>query len=145
MRRYEDMQVVALNAEQHAQTCNYWYLVREAFYAHTAFTTRKGLERWLEERGLTCEIPTAVEVEDYGKGFSNTSPVIGKYGTKMLWNMGEFYALPNVVVRSKTLSNGDWVEAMITQEDGLRVEYTLNPNVKDRKVFDWREVIKEMN
>ncbi len=144
MRPYENLSVTALNAEQHAQTCNYWYLVREAFYAHTAFTTRKGLERWLEERGLTCEIPTAVKVEDYGKGFSNTSPVIGKYGTKMLWSMEEFYALPNVVVRSKTLSNGDWVEAMITQEEGLRVEYTLNPNVKDRKVFDWREAIKEM-
>ena len=143
MRLYGNLSVTALNAEQHRQTCNYWYLVRETCYAHTAFTTRQGLERWLAERGLTCEIPTAINVEDYGKGLSNTNPVTGKYGTKMLWSMDEFYGLPNVVVRSKTLSNGDWVEAMITQEDGLRVEYTLNPNVKDRKVFDWREIIKE--
>jgi len=57
--------------------------------------------------------------------------------------MDEFYALPTVV-RSKTLSNGDYVEAHICVEDGVRVVYTLNPNVRDRKVFDYRDAAKEM-
>lgn len=140
---YENLSVVALNAEQHAQTCNYWYLVQDTCYAHTAFTTRQGLERWLDERGLTCEIPTAIKVEDYGKGLSNRSEVVGKYKCVMHFSMEEFYALP-AIVRTKTLSNGDYVDCLITQGDGFRTQHVMNPNVKDRKVYEYRTTTKEM-
>ena len=136
---------IALNAEQHARTCGYWYLVQKVTGGpHTAFVTRQGLERWLEERGLKCEIPTAVQPDDYGKGRNNWTPIQGIYGKRWIWSMDKFYALP-AVVRSKTLSNGDYVEAFITEEDGLRVVNTLNPNVRGRKTFPHAEAHKEMS
>lgn len=136
---------VALNAEQHLRTCGYWYLVQKITGCpHTAFATRQGLERWLEERGLKCEIPTALQPEDYGKGEINWAPIQGVYGKRTLWNMAEFYALP-AVIRSKTLSNGDYVEAFITEEEGIRVVNTLNPNVRYRKTFPHAEARKEMS
>lgn len=140
-----EMYVVALNAEQHMKTCGYWYLVYAGCYNHTAFATRAGLARWLEERALDCDIPSAVEPNDYGKGLNNMSWITGQYAEKMHMSMDEFYALPKIVVRSKTLSNGDYVEALITQDDGFRTVHTLNPNVRDRKTFPHPETRKEMS
>jgi LPS sulfotransferase NodH len=136
---------IALNAEQRAMTCGYWYLVQQmAGTPHTAFRTRQGLERWLEERGLKCNIPTAVQPEDYGKDMINYAAIEGIYGERMMWDVEEFYALP-AVVKSKALSNGDYVEAFITEEDGVRVVNTLNPNVQGRKTFPHAETHKEMS
>lgn len=139
-RAMHSMTVIALNAEQHLRTCGYWYLVQgPGTAAHTAFKSRQGLERWLDERGLKCEIPTAIQPEDYGRGLRNSAPVHGAYGMRSLWDTAEFYALP-AVIRSKTLSNGDWVEALITEEGSIRIVNTLNPNVRERKTFPWQEI-----
>lgn len=144
MRLYKNLSVTALNAEQHAKTCGYWYLVQESCASHCAFATRTGLERWLYERGLTCEIPTAVEPEDYGRGKTNWAPVTGTYGESKHMNTEEFYALP-AVIETKGLSNGDYVGVRITEEGGIRVVHTLNPNVVWRKTFDYSEARKEMS
>ena len=72
----------------------------------------------------------------------NSAPVHGTYGMRSLWDMDKFHALP-AVVKSKTLSNGDWVEALITEEGGIRVVNTLNPNVLERKTFPWQEIPEE--
>ena len=144
---YENLTVSALNTEQHLKTCGYWYVVMAGAMSHTAFATQKGFLRWLEERGLSVDyVPTAVDPKDYGKGKSNHCRIQGSYRTRMHMSMDEFYALPNIVVRSKTLSNGDYVEALITQdEDGIRTVHTLNPNVRDRETFDYHETRKEMS
>jgi hypothetical protein len=50
----------------------------------------------------------------------------------------EFYALDGE--RSRDLSNGDWTLAIITKdEQGIKTVHTLNPNCRDRPVFDYRE------
>ena len=134
-----DLSCTALNAEQAARTCGrYRYLVQVGCTPHTAFATRQELERWLSERGLQCDIPTAVEPEHYGQGRCNHAPIIGRYARVTMWDKTEFYALP-VVVRTRTLCNGDWVEAHITEADGMRVVHTLNPNIRDRRTFAGQE------
>lgn len=143
---HKNLSVVALNTAQHMNTCGYWYLVQGyGCSPHTAFRTLQGLERWLDERGLKCEIPTAVQPEDYGKDTTNWSKIEGEYATEMHWSMDEFYGLPNIVVRSKTLSNGDYVEAIITLDGSIRTVHTLNPNVRGRKTFDYHESSKGMS
>lgn len=143
---FMNLTVCALNTEQHLKTCGYWYVVTNQASPHTAFATERGFLRWLEERGLAVEsVPKAIQPEDYGKGLNNHCRIQGQYTARSHMNQDEFYALPNVVVRSKTLSNGDYVEALITQEDGCRVVHTLNPNVRDRKTFDYFSTRKEMS
>jgi len=144
---HEKLRVCALNTEQHLKTCGYWYVVTASAMSHTAFATQQGFLRWLEERGLEVDyVPTAVEPKDYGQGKSNSCAIKGTYRTKMHMRMDDFYALPSIVVRSKTLSNGDYVDALITlDDDGIRTVHTLNPNVRDRKTFDYHETRKEMS
>ena len=144
---HKDMTVIALNTEQHLSTCGYWYLVQsDGCTAHTAFKTRQGLVKWLDERGLSVvEIPTALQPEDYGKGLVNYCPIDGQYASQMHNSMAAFCELPNVVVCSKTLSNAEYVTALITQDGGLRTVHTLNPNVRNRRVFDYWEADKEMS
>lgn len=135
-----DLSCTALNDEQASRTGgNYRYLVQVACTPHTAFTTRPALERWLSERGLRCDIPTAVEPEHYGQGRCSHAPIVGSYARVIMWDKAEFYDLP-AVVRTRTQCNGDWVEAHITEAaDGMRVVHTLNPNVRDRRVFAGQE------
>lgn len=46
---YDKLTVISLTPEQHARTCNYWYVV--------AFTHKHHLMMWLEDRGLTLTQP----------------------------------------------------------------------------------------
>lgn len=140
---YDNLMVTALNAEQHAQTCGYWYTVTNGAQAHTAFATRQGLERWLSERGLSCEIPTAVKVCDYGKGLRNSARINGKYSRRLISSLDDFYALP-AIVETKNVDNGDYTDSRIVQEDGYRVEYIVNCNTKGRRVYDYRTARAEM-
>lgn len=147
MQIHKHLSVSALNMEQALRTCGpYHFLVQEnGLSGHTAFCTRAALERWADERGLDLVVPEALEMDEFGQGKTNTYFIERCYGTEMHMSMDEFYALPNIVVRSKALSNGDWVEAFITeQDDGMRVVHTLNPNVTDRRTFDWRETSRQM-
>lgn len=131
MQTHTALRVSRLSLDYHLRTCGYWYTVTCGAFAHTAFATRAGLDRWLQERGLRLagkldEEPSHCEV-------------IGTYRTNShLHDADTFESLQGD--RTRTLSNGDWVLAIITQdEDGIRTVHTLNPNVRTRKVFDYRE------
>jgi hypothetical protein len=115
----------------HRRTCGYWYTVTSGCTAHTAFATRAGLDRWLSERGLTlC-------------GTLDSEPshcaINGEYiTTSHLHDAASFEQIEGQ--RTRTLSNGDYVEAILTRgDDGIVTVHTLNPNVRDRKTFDYRE------
>jgi hypothetical protein len=141
--KYGNMQVTALTPEWHERTCNYWYTVTSGAMAHTAFTTKRGLMRWLDERGLTLdgELPETT-------GEFATMRVVGEYYDASHGEFvsddyrdgmgeGDFYSLRPVVVTA-AMSNGDYTLALITEEAGIRTVHTLNPNVKTRFVFDRR-------
>lgn len=136
MMTHERLYVARLDQTSHKQTCGYWYTVECGSFAHTAFVTRAGLDRYLAERGLTLagsldEVPSHCRIN-------------GAYRTNSHLYTAETF--PQIVgERTRTLSNGDWVEAIISLDpDGLRTVHTLNPNVKDRKVFDYRESCQMM-
>lgn len=130
---YERIYAAWLTPERRAMTCGYHYVVRANGMAHTAFVTRAGLDRWMRERGLSLAGPLDKE--------GDWSDIVGSYRTKMHYGPGDvadFAALEGE--RTRAMSNGDWVEAVITHDaDGFRTVHTLNPNVRERKVFDYRE------
>jgi hypothetical protein len=123
---YASMQVAALTPEFHEKTCNYWYTVTNGATAHTAFTTKRGLMRWLDERGLKLdgELPEAT-------GEFATMRVIGEYRSSSHMDEGEFYAVQPVVITA-AMSNGRYTLALIDEAEGVRTVHTLNPNVKTR-------------
>lgn len=143
---HKNLQATTLTPEAHKRTCGYWFTVTSGATAHTAFQTRVSLDRWLTERGLSLEneLPEA--------GTFGTTRVIGKYITASHgvflsddprdgMGEGDFYSLEPVAV-TLTMSNGQYTLALITEEDGIRVVNTLNPNVKTRVVVDWQKVAK---
>lgn len=134
---YKQLYAASLTREFHERTCGYWFTVTAGSTAHTAFATRAGLDRWLTERDLLLES----ELPDAGtSGFAR---IIGEYqaashGEPLVGgSMGEggFYALRPVAV-TMAMSNGQYTLALITEEDGMRVINTLNPNVRTRVVFN---------
>lgn len=143
---YSNLSVCALNAEQHAKTCGYWYTVTTGCATpHTAFATRQGLERWLDERGLTCDIPTMVRPEDYGKGLCNHAFISGTYRQQSHMSYDEFYALP-VFIRTKVVDNWDYTLGIITNdEDGIRTVHHMNCNCHDRIEYEYATARKEMS
>lgn len=143
---HQQMVAIALNREQSQHTCGpYKFLVKvNGWQSHKGFRRCASLVRWAEERGLDLTVPTPLEMDEGDHGRYNWTRIGGQYGLLLHLSMDEFYALPNVAVRTRTLSSGDWVEALITQEADMRVVHVLNPNVCDRKVFDRRESDAEM-
>lgn len=139
---YGNLWACSLTADQHERTCGYWFTVLSGACAHTAFATRAGLDRWLAERGLSLEseLPEA--------GTSGTSRITGTYVTESHgvfitddWRdgmgPGEFYSLTPVEATA-VLSNGAYTLGLITQDSaGVRTVHSLNPNVRDRVVFDY--------
>jgi hypothetical protein len=139
-QKYSKLAAISLTPEGHARTCNYWYLVQHSWGPHTAFTTRRGLDRWLEERGLRLAGELA------HNAVHSEVMIEGEYASEMHHSYDQFYALENVILETKDLSNGDWTLARITRdENGIRTVHTLNPNCRHRPVFDYnacREVYK---
>lgn len=145
---YGDLQATSLTSEFHQRTCGYWFTVTARAMAHTAFGTRASLDRWLSERGLSLEndLPEA--------GTFGTSRVIGEYIAESHGEFlsddprdgmgeGDFYSLP-AIAETMALSNGAYTLARITEDDGIRTIHTLNPNVRTRVVYDYREAAKLM-
>lgn len=124
--KYSNMQVMALTPEWHEKTCDYWYTVTCGATAHTAFTTKCGLMRWLDERGLKLdgELPEA-------RGTFATMRVIGEYYSTSHMDEGEFYAVRPVVITA-AMSNARYTLALIDEAEGVRTVHTLNCNVKTR-------------
>lgn len=130
---FKNLSLITCDERIHATTCNYWYLIRSGGSTpHTAFTTRAALLRWLEERGLhlTAALPE--------HGAHSWQPLLGSYRRRYLWSYDEFFALKGE--RTRSLSNGDWTLAILTpDEHGEITESLLNPNCRDRPVFDYAE------
>lgn len=132
---HRDLWVTRLNEESHRRTCGYWYVVTEGNFSHTAFANREGLDRWMRERGLSPagsldEVPSSCRIQ-------------GEYRTEMHMEADALDGLQGEMTR--TLSNGDYVTAIVTtDDDGIRTVHTLNPNVRTRTVYDYSESRKMM-
>lgn len=133
MNLHDNLHLCTLNEDAHSRTCGYWYLIRKGGCTpHTAFANRTHLLRWLEERGLslTEEMPA--------HGESSWQSIKGTYKSEMHGSYDKFFALRGY--RTRELSNGQYTLAIITtDEDGVRTVHTLNPNCRDRPVFDYFE------
>ncbi len=130
---YSKFTLCVLTQEQHERTCGYWFVVTTSTLSHTAFRTAAGLQRWLTERNLSLTAPLTEA------GTWSVQEIIGTYRQEMHYTDEEqaaFVELHTVDV-SRTLSNGDYVVAKITQDiDGIRTVHTLNPNVP-RETFHY--------
>ena len=137
--KYDNLYLAVITKERHERTCNYWYLIDNSATAHTAFTTEHGVMTWLNERNLKLTKPLTEP------GVFSTQKIEGKYQTKSHMDKKYFDNNLQPVLCSKTLSNGDYVVAKITEDiEGIRTVHTLNPNVRDRYVFNYQEAAKEM-
>ena len=139
---HSNLWIASLDLAHHLRTCGYWFTVTKGAAAHTAFKTREGLILWLHERGLKlCDPLPAIRVP-------GSLHIKGQYRTECHFTVNEvtaWYAL-RPVIESRTLSNGDYVEAKITEDaDGIRTVHTLNPNIRSRHVFDYHESDKMMS
>lgn len=131
--RYSDLTVTHLNQEFHERTCGYWYTVQDKWTAHTAFVTRAGLDQWLADRGLS--IIGDIETELW-------CPIAGRYQTAMEWmSFEEFQQIEGK--RIKVMSNAEWTMGIVNTEDGITTVHHLNPNCKDRPVYDYATTNKE--
>lgn len=133
---HNNLDVTVLNDSQHRRTCNYWFVVTSGASPHTAFETKAGLLEWMMERGL-CLSKALTKA-----GTWSTQRIHGSYRTESHYgddSVAEFDAI-TAYIDTRTLSNGDYVEAKITIDpDGIRTVHTLNPNVHTRHVYDYAE------
>ena len=133
-QRYDNLAVISLTPEQHENTCNYWYLVQDNWAAHTAFTEKEHLLNWLTERGLTLteNLPE--------KGIHSVQKINGAYISESHYGNSSTikFNLINPLLETRTLSNGSYTLAKITESDGIRTVHTLNPNM-DRVEYDYFE------
>lgn len=137
-RRVKNLSLSCLTPEQHAQTCGYWYCVQTDCMAWTAFATVEGLNRWLDERGLSLSEPLPPAKTHQWQ------PIIGEYIENSHMSYDEFYALKGP--RTKVLSNANYTMGIITtDENGIKVVNYLNCNCKDRTVYEYFSSHKEMN
>ena len=127
--------VICADERIHANTCDYWYLVKDRGTAHTAFNRRESLTQWLKDRGLSLD----GELSEHGT--FKVVHVIGNYRNVMHWSYDQFFGMANphnIVTRA--LSNGQYTMAIITTDtDGMRTVHTMNPNCKYRPVYDYWE------
>ncbi len=149
IRIHQPLHLAVLTRERHERTCGYWYTLVEGSLAHTAFRTRAGLERWLAERGLALTAPLTEP------GTWSHQAIAGAYREEWHLTPPEVEAwraladAPNLAGLARTLSNGDHVEARLTDDpagidgphaadrpDVIRTVHTLNPNVRGRHVFN---------
>lgn len=133
-RTHSRLHLVSLNPHQHRSTCGYWYLIQQSCAPHTAFRTKAGLMQWAAERGLSfpCVVPNP--------GTHMTCDVIGSYRETAYLGDAEAFDATKPAIDTRTLSNGEYVEAKITIDpDGIRTVHTLNPNERTRHIFDYKE------
>jgi hypothetical protein len=145
IRTYDTLYAQSLTPEFHERTCGYWFTVTSyGATAHTAFATRAGLDRWLNERGLALER----DLPDYSDG---TVPGRDKWHEGMTRITGtyrtEYHGEHVSDDPCDGMTEGDWPPAhpvAATAEmsngrytlAGIRTVHTLNPNVRTRIEFD---------
>lgn len=130
--KYSDLWVCSLTPEQHRKTCGYWYTVIDRHMAHTAFARRESLMQWLEERGLSLTEPLPEH------GTHGAQRIKGEYVCQLEGSYDAFYALP-AIIETRTLDNGSYTMARITETDGIRTVHVLNCNNRHRPKYDYAE------
>lgn len=126
---YTKLHACRLSRESHLKTCGYWYVVTTGAMSHTAFRTRRGLDKWLGELGLS--LADSAKLNEPGTG---GTAIIGAYRreyTKL--DRPAFEAMDGV--RVIVYENGSPALGIITNDDdGIRTLHVTNPN-NDRAVF----------
>jgi len=129
-QEYTSLHLSSLDREQHARTCNYWYvLTTYGGSPFTAFRTRAHALAWFRLYGLTIpdELPT--------EGTWSTRAIEGMVRYRMHGSYGEFFNIEGVDIRA--MSNGDYTLGIVSQDpDGVFVQNVLNPNCRRRPLFD---------
>lgn len=135
MRHYKDLTLIT---PVFIQGIGYWYLIHHQGMSYKAFATFEGLSRWMAERGLNFsqELPE--------RGVYSIQKLVGEFSECAHMSYDAFYSLEGH--RTKQLSNGSYTLAIITADDtGHRTVNYMNPNCKDRHIFDYHLANKEMN
>lgn len=109
----------------------YWYLITSHSASHKAFRTREGLMGWLHERWLNVAVPEE-------KGVFASFEIKGSYKKSYVMSVADLNSKEGVL--GITLDNGDYTDCVFVNEDGIIVEYLCNPNVKDRHVWDSKDL-----
>jgi hypothetical protein len=155
IEHHKNLHLCQLTPEQNQRTCNYWYTVTvDGFRAHTAFNAEAGLLKWLNERGLSLSNPLLP------RGEHAVQAINGSYQTCVMMDKQEFDALMTPTLQDKSrgssgqgassasvapkqirvLSNAQYTAGILTQSpEGQVVVNYLNPNVRDRVVYDYAE------
>lgn len=132
VRNLNALSVACLTAEQRARTCGYWYCVSDHGTAQTAFRTRFAFLQWLGDRNLEIdgELPP--------EGVHGFFTIKGTFRTAMHMDREIF---DHIDGKSRLqVSNGEYTLATLAPDpDGIVCEHVLNPNVKDRPTYDYRE------
>lgn len=132
---YSRLYVASLDREAHERTCGYWYTVTCGAMAHTAFSTRAGLDRWLSERGLKLENDL----------LDRHTRIIGSYRERPSADVDAFYAI-TALIETAVLSNAQYTLGKITEdESGVRTVHYLTAYVKARQVFDYQRTREQMS
>lgn len=129
---HANLHLTTCDQNHHDRTCGYWYIVQSGAMSNCAFSRRESFLQFLNERGLelTKELPNHTE--------PSFQSITGSYRTQMHGSYDEFFALRGI--RTRTMSNAQYTLAIITtDDDGIRTVHTLNPNCRDRPVFDYAE------
>jgi hypothetical protein len=140
---YTDLNFAQIEEWRAQRTCGpYFFLVHHGATSFTAFRSKEGFMRWLEDRGLELEKPL-VPVGEF-----QYQRILGGYVDCCTMSVEEYEAekvRPGAKL-TKVLCNGSWTEGVLTRQFGGRVcLHYLNPNVKSRKVFDYWEAYNEMD
>jgi len=126
--RYSNLWISRLTRESRSKTCGYWYCVTVSAQAHTAFRTRKGLDMWLSQLGLSLGGPL-------NQG-GDCCRIVGDYSRQYV-SVEALAALAGDRVR--VMSNGDYTDGIITIDDeGHRTINLCGPN-EPRVVHDYAE------
>lgn len=131
--KYDNLYVVRVDRERRAQTCGYWYLVTSNSTSHTAHRTRKGLDLWLRERGLSLAGPLDKPYDQ--------CRIVGSYSR--VYESPETIQLLNGTP-IKSLNNGDYGPGVVTVDaDGHHTEHIEHGH--GRTIFDYRQTQRELH
>ena len=131
---YNSLSLITLNEDGNKRTCDYWYLIQNHCSPHVAFHSRASLLLWMMERGLSLTAPLPAH------GIFSTQPISGTYYDESHYTEKAVAAFDAITsyFPARQLDNGNYTEAKITTENGIKVVHFLNCNEK-RHVFDYWE------
>lgn len=109
----------------------YKYLIQDGCTSYKAFRTFKGLRSWLDDHNLHVKFMWRT------KRTIAMFKIIGEIKSINTFDV-EFMESLKPDVHRVDLSNGDYVDHKILHFNGGSLVYHLNPNVRSRKVYDYR-------